>query len=80
MKFRDLPPGTLFRFSEVGLPPRFAKAVAGGTFRKLAEDGAGDLADPRNAKVYIPPATNVVRVPMPAPPGPPPAERPPPAP
>ncbi|MBI4219440.1 MAG: hypothetical protein HY682_04790 [Chloroflexi bacterium] len=39
-----------------------------GTFRKVAEDGAADLADVRDAKVYIPPATNVVGVP--APPGP----------
>ncbi len=66
MKFRDLPLGAFFRYSEVGLPPRLAKAVAGGTFRKVAEDGAADFADPWDAKVYIPPATNVVGVPTPS--------------
>ena len=76
MKFRDLPLGAFFRFNATGLPPRLAKAVGVGTFRKVAEDGAADLADIRDAKVYIPPATNVVGVP--APPGPtPPAPRPP---
>ena len=63
MKFRDLPLGAVFRFSAAGLPPRLATREALGPFRKVADDGAADLADPREVKLYVPPATNVVEVP-----------------
>ena len=66
MKFRDLPVGAVFQVSGTGLHPRLAFREALGVFRKVANDGAADIADPRRAKVYIPPATNVIEVPPPA--------------
>ncbi len=60
MKFSELPLGTVFHFNYEGLPPQLAKAATQGPFRKVAEDGAVDIADPREVKIYVAPGTNVV--------------------
>ncbi len=60
MKFSDLPIGTVFRFSYAGLPPQLATAESRRPFRKVGADGALDIADPRQVKLYVAPGTNVV--------------------
>jgi hypothetical protein len=62
MKFDDLPIGTLFRFDCKGLPRRLAQAQALGPFRKVAGDGAVHIADQREFKWYVAPATNVAQI------------------
>lgn len=59
MRFDEIPIGTVFRFSYAGLPPKLATAEALGPFRKVADDAAVDIADPREPKLYVAPATNV---------------------
>jgi hypothetical protein len=60
MKFSEIPIGTLFRFSYAGLPPQLASSQTLGPFRKVAADGAVDIADPREVKLYVAPAIRVV--------------------
>ncbi len=60
MKFSEIPIGTLFRFSYAGLPPQLSSAHILGPFRKVAPDGAVDIADSREVKLYVAPAIRVV--------------------
>jgi hypothetical protein len=60
MRFNDIPIGTFFRFDYQGLPTRLAPAEGLGPFRKVAEDGAVDIADGREIKRYVPSATKVL--------------------
>lgn len=60
MKFSEIPIGTLFRFSYAGLPPQLSSAQSLGPFRKVAADGAVDIADRREVKLYVAPAIRVV--------------------
>lgn len=59
MRFNDIPIGTFFRFDYQGLPARLARAEGLGPFRKVAEDGAVDIADGREITRYVPSATKV---------------------
>ena len=60
VKFAELPIGALFRFNYMGLPALLAKAETREQFRKVAADGAVDIAEKRRLKIYVPPETNVV--------------------
>lgn len=62
MRFAEIPIGTFFQLDYQGLPTRLVHARRLRPFRKVAEDGAVDIADRREFKWYMPSATQVVQI------------------